>query len=167
MLRLILLALAISAFAGVVGAAPLRQDFSDDQRSMAEDEGYARITTATLRMERANRTGEALSFLKMEGLERLDIPSELEGWLRKGMGGHAAQPVEYRSLKLFGEAGHALLAVCGEMNGRNIYGAFTGFEPFLAVMVNPGVGQEHAVALGEEWIAGACDKMNEAVAPTS
>lgn len=68
-------------------------------------------------------------------------PAELAA-VRKGMEGSLKDPesVQFREVKVGRKPGEPVDYVCGKMNAKNGFGAYTGFRRFLAILIPPEPG---------------------------
>lgn len=83
-----------------------------------------------------------------------------ESALRKAMVDRLkdADSAKFKSIKSKIENGsNGVLLICGEVNAKNSYGAYAGYEPFMAIGLNKGRGEYLVIGIGEA--AGmTCDK---------
>jgi hypothetical protein len=166
MSRFLTLFLSMILAGSAACADALRTDFSEEERTHIRDRQYGLIALPLMRAAAADEEGPSRPLLNFEGMERHEMPAGFEKRLRLILqdGPRDGLDDELRDLRLFAEADHVRLAICGEVNRRNLYGAYTGFEPFLVIALNPDAADDagEVVVLSEPWISDACDKMQAA-----
>ena len=103
-------------------------------------------------------------FMKPDYAREVVVDEALRGGLREAMSDALRDPfsAKYRRLRMMTNGGEIMVVTCGQVNSKNSFGAFTGYQAFVAMFTNPHANPdvEYIGFVEKPWIEQVCHLMH-------